>query len=139
MEDDVSAITFYDEGIRKDSTDERQTTTAVATTRAIDTEQRVHPVRHWAAFEDEPHEEAQRHAFRFLQHVFVRYNAYLFLCRAAKTCKRGGDIPLPKQEEIEALETYSAREARAAEEMRQAIKQAKADVAAAAPHTLLCI
>ena len=132
MEDDVSAITFYDEGIRKDSTDERQTTTAVATTRAIDTEQRVHPVRHWAAFEDEPHEEAQRHAFRFLQHVFVRYNAYLFLCRAAKTCKRGGDIPLPKQEEIEALETYSAREARAAEEMRQAIKQAKADVAAAA-------
>lgn len=138
MEDDVSAITFYDEGIRKNSTDhhiisdERQTTTAVATTRSIDTEQRVYPVRHWAAFEDEPHEEAQRHAFRFLQHVFVRYNAYLFLCRAAKTCKRGGDIPLPKQEEIEALETYSAREARAAEEMRQSIKQAKADVAAAA-------
>ena len=144
----ASSITFYDDGIRKNSTavdsldeDDERLMTAAAKTATFEVQGIPEaPVTRWpdfvyqaySIFDAGSHADAQADAFRYLQQVVVRHHAYQFLLRVAKTVKKGGDIPQAKQEDTDAIRTTSEKDAKAAEDVRKALKKADADVAAAA-------
>jgi hypothetical protein len=81
-----SSITFYDEGIRRDSLAVESVEGQEApppSLRVVAASTRI--VNYWAAYDDSDHEQAQKEAFKYLSHVIVRYNAHLFLARTGKT------------------------------------------------------